>query len=81
MGIVANLWRHPIKGVGREELASVNLETGRCMPMDRHWAIAHETAKVDFENPKWARCMNFARGARGYELMACLLYTSDAADE
>ena len=38
--------------------------------MDRHWAIAHETAKVDFENPKWARCMNFARGARGYELMA-----------
>ena len=55
MGIVANLWRHPIKGVGREELASVNLETGRCMPMDRHWAIAHETAKVDFENPKWAR--------------------------
>jgi uncharacterized protein YcbX len=70
MGIVANLWRHPIKGVGREELASVSLETGRCMPMDRHWAIAHQNAKVDFDNPEWARCINFARAARGYELMA-----------
>jgi uncharacterized protein YcbX len=70
MGTVANLWRHPIKGVGREELASVNLETGRCMPMDRHWAIAHDAAKVDYENPEWARCMNFSRAARGYELMA-----------
>jgi uncharacterized protein YcbX len=78
MGIVANLWRHPIKGVGREELASVNVETGRCMPMDRHWAIAHETAKVDFENPEWARCMNFARGARGYELMAVASQFDDA---
>jgi len=70
MGVVANLWRHPIKGVGREELASVNLEAGRCMPMDRHWAIAHDAAKVDFENPEWARCINFARAARGHELMA-----------
>ena len=78
MGIVANLWRHPIKGVGREELASVNLAAGRCMPMDRHWAIAHETAKVDFENPEWARCINFARGARGYELMAVASQFDDA---
>ncbi len=78
MGIVANLWRHPIKGVGREELASVNLTAGRCMPMDRHWAIAHETAKVDFENPEWARCINFARGARGYELMAVASQFDDA---
>lgn len=78
MGVVANLWRHPIKGVGREQLASVNLHTGRCMPMDRHWAIAHETAKVDYENPQWARCINFARAARGYELMAV---TSDYDDQ
>ncbi len=78
MGTVANLWRHPIKGVGCEELASVNLETGRCMPMDRHWAIAHETAKVDFDNPEWARCINFARGARGYELMAVTSTFDDA---
>ena len=28
MGTVANLWRHPIKGVGREELKNVVLEMG-----------------------------------------------------
>ena len=47
MGSVANLWRHPIKGVGREELKSVKLENGRCMPMDRIWAVAHETMNQD----------------------------------
>jgi len=45
MGSVANLWRHPIKGVGREELKSVKLENGRCMPMDRIWAVAMKTQK------------------------------------
>lgn len=70
MGTVTNLWRHPIKGVGREELDTVDLEQGKCMPMDRHWAIAHDAAKINTDAPEWARCMNFARAARGYELMA-----------
>lgn len=70
MTTVSNLWRHPIKGVGREQLQSVALEIGKCIPMDRHWAIAHDAAKINPTNPEWARCMNFARGARGPELMA-----------
>jgi len=70
MGSVANLWRHPIKGVGREELRNVTLESGRCMPMDRNWAIAHENSKVNFQNPEWASCLNFVRAASNYELMA-----------
>ncbi|MDB4017433.1 MOSC domain-containing protein [Amylibacter sp.] len=70
MGSVANLWRHPIKGVGREELKNVTLESGRCMPMDRNWAIAHENSKVNFQNPEWASCLNFVRAASNYELMA-----------
>jgi len=78
MGVVANLWRHPIKGVGREQLASVNLEAGRCMPMDRHWAIAHDAAKVNYDTPEWARCINFARAARGHELMAVSSTYDDA---
>ncbi len=67
---VTNLWRHPIKGVGREQLDTVSLTAGKTMPWDRHWAIAHMDAKVDPANPEWARCMNFARAARGYRLMA-----------
>ncbi len=67
---VTDLWRHPIKGVGCEQLGSVALETGKTMPWDRHWALAHADAKVDYANPEWARCLNFARGARGYKLMA-----------
>jgi uncharacterized protein YcbX len=74
---VTNLWRHPIKGVGREQLETVSLTTGKTMPWDRHWAIAHTDAKVDLANPEWARCMNFARAARGYRLMA----TSSQLDE
>ena len=70
MASVTNLWRHPIKGVGREQLDHVELEVGKCMPWDRHWAIAHADAKVDFDNPEWARCMNFARAAREHKLMA-----------
>jgi len=70
MGQVTDLWRHPIKGVGREQVKSIALEAGKTMPWDRHWAIAHQDAQVDLENPAWARCMNFARAARGYRLMA-----------
>jgi uncharacterized protein YcbX len=70
MGIVTDLWRHPIKGVGRERLDAVSLSVGKTMPWDRHWAIAHADAKVDPSNPEWARCMNFARAARGHQLMA-----------
>lgn len=70
MSKVTDLWRHPIKGVSREQLNSVALEVGKTMPWDRHWAIAHTDAKIDTANPAWARCMNFARAARGYRLMA-----------
>jgi len=77
MGSVANLWRHPIKGVGREELKSVKLENGRCMPMDRIWAVAHENSKVNFQNPEWASCLNFVRAASNYELMAISSFLND----
>lgn len=70
MACVINLWRHPIKGVGREALQSVVLEAGKTMPWDRHWALAHENAKIDPHNPEWMRCSNFARAARGHKLMA-----------
>lgn len=65
--ILSSIWRHPIKAHGREELASVLLSAGACLPFDRHWAVAHEAARlVDGWNP----CANFSRGAKAPALMA-----------
>lgn len=66
-GRLAQIFRHPIKGHGRESLASVRLLAGECLPFDRHWAVAHEAAKL---GPGWNRCVNFARGAKAPQLMA-----------
>jgi uncharacterized protein len=66
-GRLAQICRHPIKGHGRESLASVRLLAGQCLPWDRHWAVAHEAAKLV---EGWNRCVNFARGAKAPALMA-----------
>jgi hypothetical protein len=64
---LANICRHPIKAHGREELASVLLSAGACLPDDRRWAVAHDAAKlVD----GWNACSNFHRGAKAPALMA-----------
>ncbi|WP_428513330.1 MOSC domain-containing protein [Roseovarius sp.] len=65
---VAALWRHPIKGHGREALDTVTLTEGRTMPWDRRWAVAHEMSRAD--GTEWAPCANFSRGAKTGTLMA-----------
>jgi uncharacterized protein YcbX len=67
-GRLAQICRHPIKGHGRETLASVRLLAGACLPWDRHWAVAHEAAKLG--DGGWVPCANFARGAKAPALMA-----------
>jgi hypothetical protein len=64
---LAKMYRHPIKGHGREALASVDLSAGECLPWDRHWAVAHDAARL---GPGWNSCANFARGAKAPALMA-----------
>jgi uncharacterized protein len=66
-GVLAHILRHPIKGHGREELGQVVLTAGACLPFDRHWAVAHEAAKL---TGGWVPCANFARGAKALGLMA-----------
>jgi uncharacterized protein len=66
-GRLAHIVRHPIKGHGREELGQVRLSAGECLPFDRHWAVAHEAAKL---TGGWVPCVNFARGAKALSLMA-----------
>lgn len=67
---LAHIFRHPIKAHGREELASVSLEAGHCLPWDRHWAVAHASSHFDPAAPAWVSCANFQRGARTQALMA-----------
>lgn len=64
---LAHIFRHPIKAHGREALDAVSLTAGQCLPHDRHWAIAHEGAKL---MPGWNPCMNFNRGAKNIALQA-----------
>ncbi len=66
-GLLTQISRHPIKGHGRENLASVGLLAGACLPWDRHWAVAHAAAKLV---PGWNSCVNFARAAKAPALMA-----------
>lgn len=66
-GRLARICRHPIKAHGREDLASVLLSAGECLPGDRRWAVAHEAAKLA---EGWSPCANFHRGAKAPALMA-----------
>ncbi|WP_415234197.1 MOSC domain-containing protein [Pseudorhodobacter sp.] len=64
---LTRICRHPIKAHGREDLASVLLSAGACLPGDRRWAVAHTAAKLA---PGWNPCSNFHRGAKAPKLMA-----------
>ena len=61
---LAHIWRHPIKGHGREQLTTTELLQGQPMPNDRRWAITHERTKYDPEFPAWTSCANFIRGSK-----------------
>jgi len=61
-GRLARICRHPIKGHGREDLASVVLSVGECLPWDRHWAVAHEAAQLE---PGWNLLRQLRQGRQG----------------
>lgn len=65
---VASLQRHPLKSHGREALSRVLLAAGKGLPWDRHWAVAHDAARIS--EGEWAPCRNFSVGAKAPKLMA-----------
>ena len=69
-GFVAQIWRHPIKAHGREELECVRLTEGECVPWDRRWAVLHEAAGFDDASPSWIPCTNFSRACKAPLLQA-----------
>lgn len=64
---LAQIWRHPIKGIGTEELARVAVSADQPLPMDRAWAVLEDGGDAA---PGWRACRNFLRGAKGPSLMA-----------
>lgn len=76
-GQVAALWRHPIKGHGREAVDRVVLTEGQTIPWDRRWAVAHELAQAD--DTAWAPCTNFSRGSKVAALMGINATCDEAA--
>ena len=76
-GHVAALWRHPIKGHGREAVDRIALTAGQTIPWDRRWAVAHELAEAD--NAAWSPCANFSRGSKVAALMGINAQTDEAA--
>jgi len=73
---LATICRHPIKAHGREEIASIVLSEGECLPGDRRWAVAHEAARLE---PGWNPCANFHRSAKAPALMAITARTEGDA--
>ena len=76
---VSALWRHPIKGHGRESLQSVDLSEGLTMPWDRHWAVAHEATQAN--GTGWAPCANYTRAAKVPALMAITSRMDEASQQ
>lgn len=56
---LGEIYRHPVKSLGEEALQSVRLETGKPLPFDRVWAIAHGNTDWSETAPKWAVPGNF----------------------
>ncbi len=70
---LAEIWRHPIKGIGRERLTEVDLAPGAPLPGDRAWAVLHEGGE---ETDSWQPRRNFLQAASGPSLMAVHAATS-----
>ena len=62
---LAQIWRHPVKGIGREPLDAVTLNADAPMPGDRAWAFQHEGAP---DEPGWQPRRNFLVVANGPKL-------------
>lgn len=71
---LAQIFRHPIKSVGAEDLGGTTLGTGQSLPLDREWAILNDRAKIarraDGRASAWGRKANFLTGRAGPSLMA-----------
>ncbi|MBJ3764459.1 MOSC domain-containing protein [Maribius pontilimi] len=64
---LTEIWTHPIKGIGREALASAPLSENAPLPGDRAWALLHDGAR---DTDDWQPRGNFLQVASGPNLAA-----------
>jgi uncharacterized protein YcbX len=67
-GVIASIFRHPVKGLTPEPLESVELKTGEYFPNDRMYAVEVGTSGFDPEKPGHISKMKFTVLARFPEL-------------
>ena len=73
------IWRHPVKAIGREALDQVQLTAGKWLPYDRLWAVEHERSKLS--GTGWEKKANFLRGVTDPNLMAVTSTLDEATGE
>ncbi len=76
---LAQIWRHPVKAIGREALDQVQLEAGAWLPFDRLWAVAHDRSKLG--DGGWEKKVNFLRGVTDPNLMAVTCTLNDTTGD
>ena len=74
---LAHIFRHPLKAIGREELGQATLRPDGWIAFDRHWAVAHDRAKL--QDGGWAQKANFLRGVTEPALMAATCALDEAS--
>ena len=55
MAEITGIYRYPVKGLSAQKLRGIRLEAGRPFPFDRIFALSRSNAKVDPQNPQWAK--------------------------
>jgi uncharacterized protein YcbX len=78
---LTNIWRHPIKSHGREELKETTVLAGKSLPWDRHWAVGHDAAKLARDAEGWISFQDFSRGAKAPGLMAISASFDEATNQ
>ncbi|MFD1794481.1 MOSC domain-containing protein [Paracoccus aurantiacus] len=73
-GLLEQIWRYPLKSIGRQRIDSVRLTEGERLPWDRHWAVLHEGTETRLDDsgrlPGWLPKSAFLRGVAGPSLQA-----------
>ncbi|MBL6953412.1 MAG: MOSC domain-containing protein [Alphaproteobacteria bacterium] len=70
MSRIAQIYRYPVKGLSPEPLSKTVVSAGRCIPMDRAFALAHGSTQFDAANPKFLPKSKFLMLARNERLAA-----------
>ncbi len=70
MSRIAQIYRYPVKGLSPEALPKTEVSPGRCIPMDRAFALAHGSTRFDAADPKFLAKSKFLMLARNERLAA-----------